>query len=104
MTRREFSLALACGLVATKTREASAQQNDHVSWVGDVLQEMESIRPGMPRAQLIGVFETDGGISSPRRRRYVSRQCPYFKVEVEFDSGDRILNISAPFLQRPILD
>jgi hypothetical protein len=78
---------------------------------------METIKPGMTRQDLLKVFRTEGGLSTGLRRTFVSRDCPYFKVVVEFktvarpdrdsagfvnlveDSQDIIVKISIPYLQ-----
>jgi hypothetical protein len=83
---------------------------------------MEAVKPGMTRRDLLAVFTTEGGLSTGLRRTYVSRDCPYFKVDVQFktvgrpgrdsdgrvtlqeDARDIITQISKPYLQRPILD
>ncbi|HKW97968.1 MAG TPA: hypothetical protein VJN43_09535 [Bryobacteraceae bacterium] len=83
---------------------------------------MQTIKPGMTRAALLEVFTTEGGISTALRRTYVSRDCPYFKVDVQFqavgrpandgtgrvtlveDSRDIILKISRPYLQFSVAD
>jgi hypothetical protein len=67
----------------------------------------------MTREELLGVFTVEGGLSTPMHRTFVSRDCPYFKVNVEFrraaarperdwrdeDPSDVILTISGPYLQ-----
>ena len=58
-------------------------------WVRDTLAKMESIRPGMTREELMKVFRTEGGFSTGLRRTFVSRECPYFKVEVQFRAVGR---------------
>jgi len=95
---------------------------DHVTWVAQTLQRMQTIRPGMARGDLLKVFTTEGGLSTGLQRTFVSRECPYFKVDVEFqavgrpdrdedgrvtmveDSRDIILKISQPYLQFSIKD
>jgi hypothetical protein len=95
---------------------------EHEAWVGQVLQEMETVKTGMTRAELLKTFTTEGGLSTGLNRRFVSRDCPYFKVDVEFravgrsdrDSDDRvtlvedqrdvIVKISQPFLEYSIKD
>jgi hypothetical protein len=47
---------------------------------------MKSIKPGMTRADLQKVFTTEGGISMRVQRTYVYRNCPYCKVDVEFEA------------------
>jgi hypothetical protein len=83
---------------------------------------MESIRPGVTREELMRVFRTEGGLSTGLHRTFVSRECPYFKVDVEFravgrpdrdsdgrvtleeDARDIIVKISRPYLQFSIVD
>jgi hypothetical protein len=89
----------------------------HRAWVAQALQKMQTIQPGMTRKDLLEVFTTEGGLSTGLRRTYVSQECPYFKVDVEFeavgrpsrdeegrvtlveDNRDVIAKISRPYLQ-----
>lgn len=95
---------------------------DHIGWVEASLKRIQSIQPGMTRAQLLEVFTTEGGLSTGVRRTYVSRDCLYFKVDVQFrpvgrsardiegritveeDERDVIIEISRPYLQFSIRD
>jgi hypothetical protein len=95
---------------------------DHVAWVAEALKQMQTIKPGMTRTQLLTVFTTEGGLSTGLQRTFVSRDCPYFKVDVEFEavgrpsrdadgrvtlvegSQDIIVKISSPYLQFSIAD
>jgi len=83
---------------------------------------METIKPGMMRFDLLKVFRTEGGLSTGLRRTFVSQDCPYFKIDVEFkavarpgsesagfvtlleDNRDIIVKISKPYLQFTIGD
>lgn len=99
---------LALAVLAASTLNAQAQP-DHVAWVAKILKRMETIRPGMTRKTLLTVFTTEGGLSTRTHRTYVSQECPYFKVDVEFKSAeteerDVILKISRPYLQFSIAD
>jgi hypothetical protein len=93
-----------------------------VAWVEEVLTLIQTIKPGMTRKTLLSVFTTEGGLSTGLRRTYVSRDCPYFKVDVEFravgrhdrDEGGRvtlvegdediIVKVSRPYLQFSVMD
>ena len=95
---------------------------EKVQWVARILAQMGQIKPGMRRADLLSVFETEGGLSTGLRRTYVHRQCPYFKVDVTFqavgrspkdeqgretlaeDDRDEILSLSRPYLAFSIAD
>src|SRR6185503_6398359 len=75
----------------------------HSEWVAEALKEMQTVHAGMTRGELLRVFEEEGGLSTVRSRTYVSRQCPYFKVDLEFKPAgddespkDRIAKISRP--------
>jgi hypothetical protein len=106
------------------THSASQERcsQDHQAWVTYVLEKMETVKPGMTREELLKVFTTEGGLSTALNRRFVSRDCPYFKVDVEFkavgrpdrdgegrvtleeNSLDIIVKISRPYLQFSITD
>jgi hypothetical protein len=106
---------------APQTRGPEASR-DHTAWVAEVLKRMQGIQPGMTREALLKVFTTEGGLSTGLERTFVSRDCPLFKVHVEFQavgrpnrdkdgretlvegSQDIILKISTPYLQFTILE
>jgi hypothetical protein len=95
---------------------------DHVAWVVRAMLRMQTIKPGMTREALLKVFTTEGGLSTGLQRTYVYPECPYFKVDVQFqaigrpdrdgdgrvtlieDRHDIIVKISQPYLQFSILD
>jgi|GEM_PF-1055837 len=62
---------------------------EHREWVADTLQKMKTIKPGMTRNELLEVFETEGSLSDGLRRTYASQDCPYFKVDLEFEAVGR---------------
>lgn len=91
------------------------QNSDHTEWLADSLREIQSIKIGMTRRELLKVFVTEGGLYSRSFRKYAYRGSPLIKVDVEFksvgaeDKGrehpeDRIIKISRPYLEGPILD
>jgi hypothetical protein len=100
----------------------STVTNDRNSWIAGIIKETSAIKPGMTRADLMKVFEQEGGLSTGLRRTYVSHQCPYIKVDVEFeavgrpdrdqegrvtsieDERDLIKRISKPYLDWAIAD
>lgn len=100
MIRRYLLLGLLSIIAATASSSARPTQpasqgpcaQDHQAWVADALKKMQTIKPGMTRARLLEVFTTEGGTSTPLHHRFVSRDCPYFKVDVTFkaagSSGD----------------
>jgi hypothetical protein len=96
-----------------------SSSDDHIAWVVECLERMLTITPGISRSQLMQIFSTEGGISTALPRTFVSRDCPYFKINVRFrrmDSGmngsdwleerddDLITDISGPFMQFSIMD
>ena len=123
MTRRFRVLMLvvsACAFQAGAQTPAG-QPLDHVAWVAQALQRMLTIQTGMTRGELLKVFTTEGGISTRTQRTYVSRECPYFKVDVEFkqagppgpngaqlsfgeSEADVIVKISRPYVGYGIAD
>jgi hypothetical protein len=109
-------------LFASPFNSKDQVSKNHMAWVAEVLKRMETIGPGMTRKALYRVFTTEGGLSTGLQRTFVSRDCPYFKVDVEFQAGGRpdrdgngrvtlvedgrdlILKISRPYLQFSIMD
>jgi hypothetical protein len=99
-----------------------AFDKDHTAWVAESLKRMQTIKPGMTRTDLLKVFTTEGGLSTGLQRTFVSQDCPYFKVDVEFEavgrssrdangrvtlaegSQDLIVKISRPYLEFSIID
>lgn len=106
---------------AQQTLEDQASQ-EHIAWVTQALDRMLTVKTGMTRRDLLEVFTTEGGLSTRLRRTYVYRECPLFKVDVEFtpvgrparDSDGRVTlveserdvikSISRPYLGRPVVD
>jgi len=89
---------------------------DRMKWIETILHEAETIRPGMPRKELYARFRTEGGIYTRSQQRYVSKRCPYIKIDVTFklakqyadpsyeDPEDIIVTVSKPYLQWSIMD
>ena len=108
-------------LQTSSPRETPCVQ-EHDVWASQALERIESIKPGMTREELLKVFRTEGGLSTGLHRTFVSRDCSYFKVDVEFqavgrperdsngrvtleESGrDIIAKISRPYLQFSVAD
>lgn len=83
---------------------------ERTKWIAKALRQIEKIKPGMKRQDLLTVFTTEGGISTRFQRTYVYSECPYIKVDVRFkaathesngmgeDADDIIDSISQPYL------
>ena len=129
MQRRRLFVLLASAAIggasvlkADPTVDKGQSNRAHMAWVAEVLKRMETIHPGMTRKDLFKVFTVEGGLSTGLRRSFVSRDCPYFKVDVEFQAVGRadrdadgrvtllesdediILIISTPYLQFSVAD
>src|ERR1700682_2364397 len=79
---------------STSVRPTNSASQDscsqaHDAWVTRALEEMETSKPGMTREDLLRVFTTEGGFSTVLHRTFVSRDCHYFKVDVEFEPVGR---------------
>ena len=98
------------------TGKIAKADSEHAEWLGKAMREMATIKPGMSRADLLKVFEEEGGLSTRTQRRYVYRGSKYIKVEVTFEPvgevdvkdgesrEDKVTKISRPFLEWEILD
>ncbi|HTW65791.1 MAG TPA: hypothetical protein VME17_14290 [Bryobacteraceae bacterium] len=117
-----FSIVLFSGMLTsvsawTQIREQTDSNREHVQWVAESLKSMLSVKPGMTRGDLLRVFTTEGGVFTGLHRTYVFRECPYFKIDVDFEAvgrpardpegrvtlteseADTIKTISRPYLQ-----
>ena len=119
-----FGVALILGLAAVVSPRTALQTEpeSHVQWVAKSLARMQTIKVGMSRADLLEVFMAEGGLSTPLRRTFVYRDCPQFKVDVEFtavgratrdregrvtsieDDRDVIKTISRPYIAQVVID
>ena len=108
-------MAVLCACTFTSPA-SSGQQQTHEQWLAERLHEATSVREGMSRADLLKVFEEDGGLQRIPAGRYVLKSCRLIQVEVDFatrygreyrpvpDAELRITKISAPYLAYPAVD
>ncbi len=119
ITASLFVLLLTVSIVPAQRPQKSQRQTE---WIASRLKEMQQIKVGMTRADLLKVFTTEGGLSTGLNRTYVYRECPYIKVDVEFEAVGRpardadgrvtlveanedvITKISKPYLEWMTLD
>ena len=113
------------GLVLTVSAQSSQsppEAQEQTAWVAQSLKEMQTVKAGMTRADLLKVFTTEGGLSTGLNRTFVYRKCRLIKVDVEFepigrpardDKGrvtlieaneDVIRKVSKPYLEWGVLD
>jgi hypothetical protein len=109
------------GVISVSAGEQIKSQNkdiitQHEQWIAAVLKEIETIKVGMTRKDILKVFTTEGGLSTRSRRTFVHKECVYIKVDVEFKPikqkeqklkelpDDQIISISRPYLQWSITD
>jgi hypothetical protein len=59
---------------------STAYDSEQVRWVASSLTEMQSIKPGMTRGDLLKVFMEEGGISNRAWRRYASGNVATLKL------------------------
>jgi hypothetical protein len=95
---------------------ATPYGSEQARWIRENLPELESIKVGMTRGELLKVFMEEGGISTRTWHRYVYRKCGYVKVDLEFAfesdkdntlldrPDDRITKISKPYLEWTVMD
>jgi hypothetical protein len=120
MNKVRLTLAVLLVAFAISVYASSASHSksidEHTQWIAESLKEMQTIKVGVARADLLKVFAEEGGISTRSQRRYVYRECRYIKVDVKFEPTstpeekltehpeDRIIEISKPFLEWSITD
>jgi hypothetical protein len=132
MIRRLFVLLLLSVIVIggsasvrpTKSANPEPCAQDHEVWLAHLMEKMETIKPGMTRWDVLKVFKAEGGLPATtptptglQRSRFVSQDCPIFKIDVEFkpvatgnlgynlsgfliaDNRDVIVKVSKPYVQ-----
>ena len=110
-------LVVAFAFLFSKFQINKAQnQNCECRFIVESLKEMNEIKAGMTRKNLLDKFKTEGGISTRTSSRYVYKKCDYIKVDVKFkpvadernnsieSPNDEIVKISKPFLEYVIID
>jgi len=100
--------------LAFKEPKEPVPPRGHINWISKCISQTENIYPGKTRADLLKVYTIEGGISARSWRKYVYRDCPFIKVDVEFKPtdddnlkekpGDIITKISKPYLDWSIRD
>ncbi len=117
---KKIALLLCSLMVAASSADTpKCGSSDHAQWIAGAFREMDAIRVGMKREDLLKVFTPQAGFASGARFRgsYVYKDSPYIKVDVEFGlaegatdgSGpdrpdDVIKSISQPYLASPVFD
>jgi hypothetical protein len=105
-------VALAAALMGSAIAQDA---KDHNVWLGEQLKKLQSIKPGMTRAEVEKIMRRDGGISlfdpkSPTEdERYIGKECQYCKATITFrktgdSKGDVVEKVSKPYLEHAFYD
>ncbi|RYG75022.1 hypothetical protein EON80_02025 [bacterium] len=96
--------------------KAQLSREAKMEWIAHSLREMQTIKPGMTGKQLLKVFTVEGGVQQIPPTRYVYRDCPMIKVDIEWKNVHQprptqthkktfvISKISKPYLEGSIVD
>jgi hypothetical protein len=96
--------------------ESPADEAQRTLWIAKLMRSIATIRPGLKRRDLDALLTTEGGISTRLQKTYVSRECPYIKVDIQFNAGagtaqsgeessdDIIESVSKPYLAWSVSD
>ncbi len=95
---------------------SSAAAEEHSQWLLKCLLDINTLKVGSTRAEVLKIFTVAGGWSTPRECAYVYRGSRYICVEVVYEtaldkdgrtiaaSGDKIVKISKPTIEIPPAD
>jgi len=79
----------ACAVSMALRAQSVETDRDATTWIQTALKEIGTIKVGMTRAQLLLLFETEGGIYTRQQRTYVYRRSGDIKVDVQFEPVGR---------------
>ncbi len=79
----------SCCLALCVGAQPIRPEQDATNWIRDALSEIQTVKLGMNRGQLLSLFTTQGGLATGLKRTYVYRRCPYIKIDVEFEAVGR---------------
>ncbi|HZS47761.1 MAG TPA: hypothetical protein VFC63_22015 [Blastocatellia bacterium] len=118
-----FSFLIVFATAKSRPVSENYQESEsNTQWIASSLKQMQTVKVGMTRADLLKVFTTEGGLSTGLQRTYVYKQCRYIKVDVEFHAvgrpdrdaegrvtlveseADVITKISKPYLDWSVAD
>ena len=115
-----LSAAILLAVVPSSAAQAKApgqEERARVEWLTEKMNEANSIKPGMSKADVLKVFMKDGGLQPYSPQRFVLQRCTMIKVDVTFDVPDgadlrpitmdsqvKIKSISKPYLEPMFLD
>ena len=75
---------------------------DRIAWVAKCREELRRIKPGMTRKEVEAALKEDVASQAPLIATFVHRDCPCFKIDVEFTSqDDKVIKVSKPYLDAP---
>ncbi|HKR02331.1 MAG TPA: hypothetical protein VJT09_16765 [Pyrinomonadaceae bacterium] len=123
--KRRWSVLLLAGLcslafvISALPSAARQEPCDLRNWMESSLVEIETIKVGMTRRELMKVFRAQGGIFTRTQQQFVYRGSSHIHVTVKFEEvgqpgiiapeqgdigDDKIVEISTPFIAREMID
>lgn len=109
-------------IVSAQSPADSGKWKENKKCTIENLPEIQTIQVGQNRAQLLKIFNYQGGMYNGPNRTFVYRKCPYIKVDIQFEASgttkryaegrerlvivdeDKIISISKPYLEFSIID
>jgi hypothetical protein len=108
---------LAMSLSAQSGQKLGCSQGEHSKWIASVLKDMQSIGPGMKRADLSTLLAPESGFHvDPYHQTFVYRGSSYVKIDIAFtaadpsrqraseDPNDVVQSVSRPYLSATVID
>lgn len=112
-----FSMVITIYSAEGQKFESKINQ-ERISWVRKCLDDFNGIKLGMTRGQIEKNFPKDGGLYGASCISFTHPDCPYFKIDVEFDfkrnpndqnraiisTDDKVIKVSKPYIEYPHFD
>ena len=111
-----FALSFLCAAQQPSNVQQPSRQDQLEALIKEVLEVAGNLKEGSIRSEVERDFTLDGGIQFRGTSRYMFKKCHFIKIEVTFSKDeragtwidgspeDRVVTVSKPYLEYPVMD